>query len=346
MGDLRLLNFAAFYGSLALTVYILAVGQALFVPFVIAIFISFILISITHAFERIHIASYPMPHIVALILAFGVTVLFFVIVGGIVAASVQEMIMEAPKYQQRLLELLQTLEARLGPYWAQFQPSGLGINVADVFTTLAFGVSGLFGNWGLILVYVLFILLESHSDRAKLRAFCRDEAQFQRWEEIRLRIAADINAYLKTKIFTSLLTGVLTYGALALYAVDFAPFWALLTFLLNFIPIVGSMIAVAFPLLMVLVQYGSLTDFLTLAALLIGIQFTIGSILEPEIQGKSLNFSPLVILFALAFWGSIWGISGMFLSMPATVAIKIILANFPQTQRYALLFLAEGDGGR
>ncbi|RMD71878.1 MAG: AI-2E family transporter [Gammaproteobacteria bacterium] len=341
MADLRLLNFAAFYGSLALTVYILAVGQALFVPLVIAIFISFILISVTRAFERIRIASHPLPRILALALAFAVTLLFFALVAGLVATSIQEMVTEAPRYQQRLSELFQTAQTRLAPYGILFR--GSAVNIADVFTALAFGVSGLFGNWGLILVYVIFILLEARTDRAKLRAFCRDEAQFQRLEAIRRRIAADIQAYLKTKVFTSALTGILTYGALALYAVDFAPFWALLTFLLNFIPILGSMIAVAFPLLMVLIQYGSLADFLTLAALLIGIQFTIGSILEPEIQGKSLNFSPLVILFALTFWGSIWGISGMFLSMPATVTIKIILANFPQTERYALLFLAESQ---
>ena len=125
--------------------------------------------------------------------------------------------------------------------------------------------------------------------------------------------------------------------------IDYAPFWALLIFMLNYIPTFGSMVGVLFPSLLALVQFDSLTNFFILVPILTAIQMLIGNVLEPKLMGNSLNLSAIVVLLSLAIWGSIWGIPGMFLSVPITVVLMIIFSNVPQTRAIAILLSSDGD---
>jgi predicted PurR-regulated permease PerM len=125
--------------------------------------------------------------------------------------------------------------------------------------------------------------------------------------------------------------------------VDFASFWAVLIFLLNFIPTIGSIIATAFPSLLALVQFETAGPFFITISILTAIQFSIGSLIEPKLMGNRLNLSPLVILLSLGLWGSIWGIPGMFLCVPITVIIMIICAYFPETRPIAVALSGNGE---
>lgn len=83
-----------------------------------------------------------------------------------------------------------------------------------------------------------------------------------------------------------------------------------------------------------------------MAIFLIAIQFVIGNIIEPKFLGKNLNLSPLVILLALAFWGSIWGILGMLLCVPLMTIINIVLLRFENTRHFAVYFSADPESLR
>ncbi len=140
-------------------------------------------------------------------------------------------------------------------------------------------------------------------------------------------ITEQVQRYIATKFLISLTTAVLVGITLWLFGVDFVIVWAVLTFFLNFIPNIGSVLAVILPAVMTLIQYESFTYMLIVAGVITVIQNIIGNILEPKIFGDRLGLNPLVILLSLLLWGYIWGIVGMFLSVPLTAVLKIIISN-------------------
>jgi AI-2 transport protein TqsA len=133
-----------------------------------------------------------------------------------------------------------------------------------------------------------------------------------------------------------------SYVILVLVGVDFAALWSLLIFFLNFIPNIGSALGVLFPALLTLIQFDTLTPFLIVAAGLGTAQFIIGNIIEPAYMGKSLNLSSFMILLSLSFWGAVWGLPGMFLSVPLMVVMAIACAHFVGLRWIAVMLSADG----
>ena len=140
-------------------------------------------------------------------------------------------------------------------------------------------------------------------------------------------IIEQIQRYIIAKITVNLMTGVVVFVALLLFNVDFAIIWGLFLFFLNFIPTIGSAIALILPTLMSIIQFGSLSYSLIICGVIAAIQTLFFNIIEPMIIGKRLNLNPLIILLAVLVWGFIWGIPGMLFSVPLTAIIKIIISN-------------------
>ncbi|MEI7810872.1 MAG: AI-2E family transporter [Ignavibacteria bacterium] len=140
-------------------------------------------------------------------------------------------------------------------------------------------------------------------------------------------ITNQIQKYVTAKFAISLAVSISTGIVLLLFKVDFVIVWSVLTFSLNFIPNIGSLIAVALPFLIALVQFGSAGYALMIAAILIIIHNIFGNIIEPKIFGRRLGLNPLVILLSLLLWGYIWGIVGALLSVPLTAILKIIISR-------------------
>jgi predicted PurR-regulated permease PerM len=155
------------------------------------------------------------------------------------------------------------------------------------------------------------------------------------------RISQSIEEYLGLKTLISLLAGVLTSLALWLFGVQFALLWGVLAFLLNFIPNVGALLATVPPVLMALFQSGSPGFALLAASVLVAIHFVVGNYLEPKIMGRGLNLSPLVVLFALIFWGWMWGGVGMLLAVPLTAAFNIAMEEYDPSMPLAKMISAE-----
>ena len=135
----------------------------------------------------------------------------------------------------------------------------------------------------------------------------------------------------------------ISYVAMTALGLDNALFWALVIFVLNYIPIVGGLFAVGLPVVFALVQFESLGRVGLLAGLLFGAQTIIGNTIQPKMMGDSMNLSALVVILALSVWAALWGGVGAFLSAPLTVIIMIVLAQFPTTHWIAVLLSADGN---
>jgi predicted PurR-regulated permease PerM len=189
------------------------------------------------------------------------------------------------------------------------------------------------------------LLLEQRTFGDKIRAIVRDPERQKDAFELIDKMRSDIRTYVGIKVLTSATTGIISYFVLTKVGVHFASFWAVLIFLLNFIPTIGSIIATAFPSILTLVQFDTLGPFIVTVSVLTAVQFCIGSLFEPKLMGNRLNLSPIVILLSLGLWGSIWGIPGMFLCVPITVIIMIICSYFPETRPFAILLSGNGKVG-
>jgi predicted PurR-regulated permease PerM len=193
-----------------------------------------------------------------------------------------------------------------------------------------------------IAVFVLSLLLEQHMFNRKITMLCPDPDRETRVRRILQQIGREIQSYLWMKTLMGLLVAGLSYVVMRAVGVDLAEFWAALIFALSYIPYIGAWLGVVFPTALSLVQFDTLTPFLITAASLTFIQFVCGSILEPRFMGKGLNISPLIMLLALSVWGAMWGIVGMFLSVPIMVVIMIVCSHFEATRRLAIILSADG----
>ncbi|MBS0359292.1 MAG: AI-2E family transporter [Proteobacteria bacterium] len=339
----KLVNFALSLGIVSWIVYLLLIGKSLLVPFVIAVVIWYLIISLTGFIQRVRVFGQNVPEIVATLLAILLGAILIWGFAALVSANISMVVEKAPHYQAKLKQLLSHAidwfglqqVPKLSDLFSELNFISLTSGFAQMVTEVA-------ANAGIILIYVLFLLLEHHTFNQKLEALIQQPEQLQKTREIVHRISAKIRSYVGIKTALSLFAASLSYILLRSVGVDFPEFWALLIFLLHYIPTIGSIVATVFPCLLAIVQFESWVPFTIVALGLMFIQFVVGNILEPRLMGKSFNLSGLVILLSLGFWGKLWGITGMFLCVPFTVIASIILSSFSKTRSIAI-FLSE-DG--
>ena len=150
-------------------------------------------------------------------------------------------------------------------------------------------------------------------------------------------IGRGIQRYLGVKTLVSFVTGALAYAVLVALGVPRALLFGILTFLLNYIPVFGSIIAGVFPVALALATSETLTLPITVAGIYVTVNVVMAYLIEPKLFGRELNLSPLVVLVSVIVWTGLWGIPGTFLSVPLTASLQIVLANFEQTRSVALL---------
>lgn len=199
------------------------------------------------------------------------------------------------------------------------------------------------GNIFLVIIYVVFIFLEEVSLSKKSKLIFSDAKRRDRMRKLADQIYRSTNKYVTLKTYVSLLTGAFSYIILLLFGVDYAFLWAFIIFILNFIPYIGSFIATFLPAIFGIVQFGSIWYFIWIFGSIQVIQLIVGNYIEPRVMGKSLNLSPLVVVITLSFWGYVWGLLGMFLSVPITSIMLIILVQFPSTRGISVLLSENGE---
>ena len=326
-----------------LSFYVLYIGQALLLPLVIAGAIAYLISILAHGISAIKINGYGVPKALSMLVALGVILLGIGFIINLITVNIQSVIKEAPGYQQNIEVLIQKGYTAAGV--EEVPNLQEVINQIDLGAYLQnFGrtIRSLVSSTGIIIVYLLFLLLEQRTFSSKIKAIIQNRAKQKDAFELIDKMRADVRSYVAIKVLTSATTGILSFIVLHFVGVDFASFWAVLIFLLNFIPTIGSIIATAFPSLLTLVQFDTMGPFIITVSVLSAIQLCIGSLIEPKLLGHRLNLSPIVILLSLGLWGSIWGIPGMFLCVPITVIAMIICSYFPTTRPIAVLLSGNG----
>jgi len=335
--------FHTLVGGAAL-VALLVAGREFLIPLAIAILVWVLLEALIEWFTRVSVAGHAIPRAAAI--GLGIGIVFFALAGvvEIIAAQVDSIATAGPRYLERIEELLSRLATLVGrdvadllsSYWSEG-------NLAAALS----GVVGWTGSFmvkaGLVVIYVVFLMLERAFLTDKLAAMIHNDRNKQDVERILTMIASSIQRYIRVKTIISVTTGLASYIVLRLVDIDFAATWALLIFLFNYIPNIGSTVATVLPTLLALVQFDSLWQPLVILFGIGTIQVIIGNIIEPMFMRRSLNLSAFVIIVSLVLWGMIWGIIGMFLSVPITMMIFIICSHVPQWRPIAVALSKDGQ---
>jgi predicted PurR-regulated permease PerM len=195
----------------------------------------------------------------------------------------------------------------------------------------------------LVLIYLGFLIASRHAfERKTIKLFASREARHDALN-VSLHVRNAIGRYLWIQTVTGAIIAAGSFAVMMLVGLEHAFFWAFLVFALNYIPILGAVAAIALPALFALLQFGQWTEALAILGGLFAIAFVVGNIVLPRMQGDSLNMDPLIVMLSLAFWGTIWGLPGMFLSTPLTVLTMVILAQFDGSRWIAILLSGDGD---
>ena len=152
-----------------------------------------------------------------------------------------------------------------------------------------------------------------------------------------MKIEKDLIKFIKVKFIVSALTGLFTGLACVYFDISFPIFWGLFAFLINFVQMVGSFVAVIILSLFAFVELDTSSTLLFFIVSITGVQVIIGAILEPIMMGKSFSLNIIAVLVMLMFWGFLWGVPGLIMAIPITVFVKIILEQFPNTKILASL---------
>lgn len=344
-GPARALMGAVAFGVTILILSVLYYGQTFLIPIAIAVVIWYLINALATAVSRVPLLG-RLPRWTFTGLSLLIILGLMTLVGRIIADNVASMIEAYPTYRDNLRDLARAAELRWniadGTIERVVDDAWEQLDLRAYATSIASGLSSTLGTMGLVLLYVAFMLVEQTRFDSKLSELVRDPEKLTALRITLKRMQRQIETYVWVKTFTSLLTALGTWLVLIFVGVDYAIFFALITFLLNFIPTIGSTLSVIFPALMTLVQFDSFTPFLITVPSLTFVQASIGNFLEPPMMGESLNISPFIVIVSLILWGTVWGVAGMFLCVPIMVILMIILAQFPATRGAAVLLSATG----
>lgn len=314
-------------------------GASLITPILMALFISIICTRPITYLKRKRV-----PQGLAVFIVFVMLIAIFIGFGELIGSSLSSFAGNAGIYEKNLDKIGATVldflnnrgfNISFDKMEGLMEPSKIMGVTAGALSELG----GFMGNLITILFLVLFLLLELDDISVKVDAILKDYSANYSFFGV---IARSIRHYLSIKTLTSLLTGIVLWIVLAIIGVDYAILWGLIAFLLNYIPTIGSFIA-AFPaVLFALVQLGFGGAFATLIAF-VAVNIIIGSIVEPKLMGQGMGLSTFIVFLSLIFWGFVFGTVGMFLSVPLTMTMKIMLEQNPKTKWVAIVLGTKKD---
>ncbi len=306
-------------------------------PLLIAVFLAYVLMPY-HARLRYRVGTPASITVLA-----GSTAAAIVLLTFVTYLSVAELSAQSAALQQRAVELFHQAEQLLAGYapWVfpkedNFSPAQFNELAGQVARPILTVATNAVLEACVVALYLLFLLVEG----SRLPGRIRKAYDTERADGI-LQVAGQVNAaiisYLKAKLKSSLVLAVPVGVALWALGVKFSLLWMVLTFLCNFIPYIGSVVAYSLPVGFAFLWFGPAWQPFTAAGVLLTIHVLSATLVEPLIIGNAVGVSPLVILGSLAFWGLVWGIPGMFLAVPLTVVAILVMEHFDQTRPIARL---------
>jgi len=326
--------------AIVVVIYGMQMMSVLLVPFLLAAFLALITVR-----PMLWMQEHHVPSVLAALIIVTTLMFLLALVGMILGTSIADFTAALPTYQARLDmiidgvfdfmvtnlnvdESIESIGDMIDPGWAMGLVAGILNSLRDVLT-----------NTFLIIFTMIFILLEASTAKTKFAAaFGTNETSLER-PRVFLQ---NLGRYLGIKTLVSIATGICAGTLTWVLHLDFPLLWAMLAFLLNYVPTIGSIIAAVPAVLLALVQIGPGAAGAT-AVGFIGINIVFGNFLEPRLMGYGVGISPLVVFVGLVAWGFIFGPVGMLLSVPLTMTLKMALESDERTRWVAILLGSERD---
>ncbi len=325
------------------TVVVLIYAQSIIIPFILAILFWFMIRVIKKLLSKVKFIS-RWPRWLLTVISSVLLLSFLVLAVEMISANIQHISDTLPVYENNVNKITQNINERFEvDLFSMVTDFSKDLNFKSILSSLISALTGVFGDAFTVLLYLVFLLLEEPTFPNKIKAMYPEQKKYKHVLELIDKIDRSIGDYIALKTLVSLLTGFLSYFALLFIGVDAPLFWAFLIFILNFIPTIGSLIATAFPAIFVVLQFGEFSPGLLVLAIVGAIQLIVGNFIEPKVMGNTLNISPLVVFLTLSLWGVMWGVTGMLLSVPITVILIIIMAEFEGTRPLAILLSQKGN---
>ena len=300
----------------------LSYTKNMMIPLVFALFLSYFLSPLVGFFKQ-----KKFPHWLAVtfsvLLFLGLITSFVMILRG----SVIRLFDSFYLYEERLGQLTQLLAAFLAKFEISLDQQYILSKIRELpifsYVQSAAGTAlGLLVDFLLVTVFLIFLLAGKGTGEKKRPGLPTE-------------IDAKIRAYIITKILSNAFTAICVWIIYGILGLDLSLMFAALTFVFCFVPTLGSIVATLLPLPIALIQYHEPWQVWAVVIFPTAVQIVVGNILEPKLLGRGLDLHPITILLSLMFWGLIWGVAGMFLAVPITAVLKIILDKHPITHHFS-----------
>ena len=320
--------------SIACVVIILAglkAAQTIVVPFLLAIFITVLVSPLVLYVQKLRVGR--VFSFLLVTFAFVAIMVFF---GSVIFDAIKEFSARLPELQAKFNDVLQGISARLVRFGVEFDVQGLGVDpneVAAQISILLRKTGSIVSTGFFIFIMVSFMVFESSMMDEKIRYFSQRSHATHTFVK---KFASNLKKYLLIKTIASACTGALIGLGLWVLGVPYAALWGILASVLNFIPTIGSIVAV-FPTLFVTLSTMDISYSVWTIAIYLAVNVAIGNIIEPRFLGQGLGLSTISVLAGLLLWGFVLGIGGLFLAVPLTMSLQIALASNDKTKSIATL---------
>lgn len=340
---MQLQYIASWFIIIALTIVALIYGQSLLIPFIFALLIWFVVKKVRNFVDRVQFIKKYIPAWIKTILASLLIFGLLIFIADVLIINIENLSASYLTYAENADMIAQkineTFKIDVNEEVTAFVKE---FDFTNYLRSLINSLSEIVGNMVMVVFYAIFLFVEEGLFTHKVKLILHQRDRFENYKLIIEKIDCSMSSYISLKSLINFVTATISYFILLFLGVDSPIFWAFLVFMFNFIPSVGPILGTILPALFSLIQFG---EFVPFFVILFGIGTTgtlVGSLLEPRLMGNTLNISPLVAVIALAFWGSLWGIVGMLLSVPITVAMIIIFSQFAATRPLAILLSEKG----
>lgn len=334
-----------FTTMIALTITVCAIwfGRDFLMPLAITGLLFILTSALVDGYKRARLLGQPMPGWLAKLLS-AATVLGGVgLLGWIISSSGEEVQAAMPRYEARLSTLAGQIEVFVGPQWMEtFRAMLAKVDIGSWVAPLASGFAGVVSVLGLVVLYLAFLLTERTAWTEKLPRLAVGEAETLRARKVLNRISEGVKQYMWVNAVTSAMSAGVAFLIFSWIGLDFAALLAVIVFVVGFIPNIGAFIGIALPSLVALLQFDTLTPFfVVLFGYGLADQF-IANVIQPAMQGRSLNLSAFMVMVSLTFWATVWGGIGAFLAIPMMVVTMVVCSELPAARWIAVLLSSDG----
>ncbi len=329
--------------AFAIVLFLLVQAKFLLISLAIAIILFSLTADAINSIARLRMGRLRITNWLASVFAVALIASVLLTLSGIVVAQLNTVLSTALSYTEQAQFAIAELFGWMGDDVEEAVLASMrSIEFSGYLRTAAGQAGNLLSATVLVILFVGFLFAERVWFSTKLVNLLGDERQAERVGRIIGSIIRRVNHYLLVKTAVSALTGLMVYGVMAFFGLEFAAAMGILTFVLNYLPNVGAIVATLAVALVAYIQVDDPALALLVFVLTGMIQFMLGNVIDPMLMGKALRLSSFGIIISLAFWGAVWGVPGMFLAVPIMVAVMIICSHIPQLRPIAILLSREG----